>query len=89
MESSMNITDLFNFDGSVNRVSRTLIYFMQRINDDLNYKFINASDNTILDDGRVGDYLDAPAYDDAYDEWDVSEVYFDGTTISLYITDNR
>ena len=38
MRRTMEITNLFNFDGTSNQVNRDVVYFIQRLNEKLDYK---------------------------------------------------
>ena len=81
----MEITNLFNFNSSVNQVSREVIFFLQRINDALDVEFFDDATNELLYTDALKNYLDAPYDEDSYDDWKIVSVYFDGAKISLYI----
>ena len=85
----MEITNLFNFDGTTNQVSRDVVYFIQRLNETLDYKLVDVHNNEVLDAGRISDYLDATYDEYGYDDWEVNRVYFDGNVVTLYISDAR
>lgn len=85
----MEITRFFNFGTDMNHVDRNLVQFVQLTDESNNLKIVDAYTRELLFSGSVKTYLDGMYDATSYDDWSVQKVFFDDSTITLYVADER